>query len=114
MLAELDVTKSAPSMPYVPCWVSILQFLRCLDNGNFLIQGKDVWQGANGRDGEGVYLRVGPSVVVLDVQEVGCVLECWMVPVKVAHPLGIVETQSHQLQHSRSMCECVCVCVCII
>lgn len=61
--------------------------LRSLHDGDFLIQGKNVRQRANRCDGERVDLRMGPGVVVLDVQEVGSVLEGWVVPVQVSHPL---------------------------
>lgn len=67
--------------------LSIYLYLHSLHGRDLIIQGQDVWQGADGRNGGRVDLRMRARVVVLDVQEVGRVLESRVVPVQVAHPL---------------------------
>lgn len=58
-----------------------------LDHGYLLVQRQNIGQRSNGRYREGVDLRVALGVMILDVQEVGRVLEGRVVPVQVAHPL---------------------------
>lgn len=57
-----------------------------LNGSDLLVQREDVGHGADGRDGEGVDLRVALGVVVLDVQEVGRGGEGRRAPVQVPQP----------------------------
>lgn len=58
-----------------------------LDRRNILIQRKNIRKRPNGCNREGVDLSVRLGIVVLDVQEVGRLLERWVIPVQIAHPL---------------------------
>lgn len=69
-----------------PTEVPSSQLPGLLQSRHLLIERQDVRERADRRDGEGVDLLVRAGVVVLDVQEVGRVLEGRVVPVQVPHP----------------------------